>query len=122
MLVDIHPPPKWFKSFSLPVAALVVSDTGCASFLLCAFFHECLTVLSLCRSEEFAKKGCKVWATSRRIETIEPFSLPNIDRFALDVTDDESVKKAVDHIIEVDGKIDILINNAGAMAAGRHIP
>ncbi|RXW22563.1 hypothetical protein EST38_g3293 [Candolleomyces aberdarensis] len=71
---------------------------------------------SLC--EEFARQGCKVYATSRRVETIAESSFPNIERLALDVTDDESVNKAIEHIIEKEGKLDIVVNNAGAIAGG----
>jgi len=72
---------------------------------------------SLC--EEFAQQGCKVYATSRRVETIADFAEgSNIEKLALDVNSDESVVKVLDHILEEDGKIDVLVNNAGVVAAG----
>jgi NAD(P)-dependent dehydrogenase (short-subunit alcohol dehydrogenase family) len=36
----------------------------------------------------------------------------------LDVTSDTSVSEAVDHILATDGDIDVVVNNAGASAAG----
>ncbi|OSD03376.1 NAD-P-binding protein [Trametes coccinea BRFM310] len=66
---------------------------------------------SLC--EEFASRGCTVYATARRLEAMEGFSQPNIHTLSLDVTSDESVQKAVETIIEREGRIDVLINNAG---------
>ncbi|KAJ2914276.1 hypothetical protein MD484_g6117, partial [Candolleomyces efflorescens] len=69
-------------------------------------------------AEEFARQGCKVYATSRRVETIAESSFPNVERLALDVTSDESVDKAIEHIIEKEGRLDIVVNNAGAIAAG----
>ncbi|KAI9068709.1 NAD-P-binding protein [Trametes sanguinea] len=66
---------------------------------------------SLC--EEFASRGCIVYATTRRLEAMEGFSRSNIHTLSLDVTSDESVRKAVETVIEREGQIDILVNNAG---------
>lgn len=71
------------------------------------------------RCEEFARQGCKVYATSRRVETIADFAEgSNIEKFALDVNSDESVAKIIEHITETDGKLDVLVNNAGVIAPG----
>lgn len=68
----------------------------------------------------FAKNGYKVWATMRNLEkaevlkkTIEEERL-EIEILPLDVTKIETIENVVEHIIEKEGKIDILINNAGA--------
>lgn len=68
----------------------------------------------------FAKNGYKVYATMRNTKKSESLqkriheeNLP-IEILPLEVTDISSIKKAVNTIIENDGKIDILINNAGA--------
>ncbi|KAL7285530.1 hypothetical protein ACG7TL_000634 [Trametes sanguinea] len=58
---------------------------------------------SLC--EEFASRGCTVYATARRLEAMEGFSQPNIHTLSLDVTSDESVQKAVETVIEREGAI-----------------
>lgn len=72
------------------------------------------------RCEEFARNGCKVYASSRRTETIAEFKDTNIERLAIDVTNDASVFKAVEDILEKEGKIDILVNNAGTIAPGMY--
>jgi NAD(P)-dependent dehydrogenase (short-subunit alcohol dehydrogenase family) len=60
-----------------------------------------------------------VYATSRRVETIADFAEEsNVEKLGLDVNSDESVAKALDHILDKDGKIDVLVNNAGVVAAG----
>jgi len=71
---------------------------------------------SLC--EEFAHQGCKVYATSRKIETMADFSDETIEKISLDVTSDESVQNALNHIVEKEGQIDVVVNNAGLMAPG----
>ena len=71
------------------------------------------------RCEEFARQGCKVYASSRRIESIEDFGGDaTIERIALDVTSDESVRDVLNHIIEKEGKIDVVVNNAGFIGPG----
>ncbi|EPT06184.1 NAD-binding protein, partial [Fomitopsis schrenkii] len=69
-------------------------------------------------SEEFASKGCKVYATARRLEAMEGLTQPNIERLALDVTNDANVKEVVTTIIDREGRIDIVVNNAGAPCHG----
>jgi len=71
---------------------------------------------SLC--EAFAERGCVVYATARRLEAMEGFSRPTIRTLTLDVNDGEGVKKTVETVIEREGKIDILISNAGALCVG----
>ncbi|WP_272023065.1 SDR family oxidoreductase [Olleya namhaensis] len=68
----------------------------------------------------FAKNNFKVYATMRNLdkatalkEQIEADDL-DIHLLPLDVTKTETIKAAVDTIIKNDGKIDMLLNNAGA--------
>lgn len=68
--------------------------------------------------EEFARNGCKVYASSRRTETIADFKDTSIESIAIDVTNDASVSKAVEYVVGKEGKIDILVNNAGTIAPG----
>ena len=70
------------------------------------------------RCDEFARRGCKVYATSRKVESIGDFQHDTVEKLALDVTSDEDVQKAVEHILEVEGKIDIVVNNAGMICPG----
>ena len=54
-----------------------------------------------------------VYAGARRTEKMEPLRTLGVNVLFLDVTDETSCKNAVKTIIEKEGKIDILINNAG---------
>ncbi|OJT04489.1 NADPH-dependent 1-acyldihydroxyacetone phosphate reductase [Trametes pubescens] len=69
-------------------------------------------------AKEYAAFGCKVYATARRTEAMASLVDPNIDKLRMDVTDEASIKAAVDEIIEKDGRIDVLVNNAGMTCSG----
>ncbi|EMD40597.1 hypothetical protein CERSUDRAFT_148766 [Gelatoporia subvermispora B] len=67
-------------------------------------------------ANEFGKEGCKVYATSRRVDTMNFSTNPNVKAVAMDVTKQESINAVVDKIIEDEGRIDIWVNNAGIWA------
>lgn len=68
--------------------------------------------------EEFAQQGCKVYATARKLESIGEFRSKTIEKLALDVNSDEGVNNVVQHITNAEGKIDIIVNNAGFFVPG----
>lgn len=61
-------------------------------------------------AERLATAGYKVYGTSRRGAQAGPRSY---EMLALDVTSDESVAAAVGELIRLEGRIDLLVNNAG---------
>ncbi|PPQ97589.1 hypothetical protein CVT26_002317 [Gymnopilus dilepis] len=88
------------------VVLVTGSSTGGIGYALC---------------EEFAKKGCKVYATARNISKIADFpeSLPvQVEKLELDVNNDESIAKALAYVEEKEGRLDVLVNNAGVTAPG----
>ncbi len=61
-------------------------------------------------AERLALAGYKVYGTSRRGGQLGPSSF---EMLALDVTEDESVAAAVNTLLQREGRIDLLVNNAG---------
>ncbi len=61
-------------------------------------------------AESLAGAGCKVYGTSRRGAGAENRSF---EMLTLDVTSEESVGAVVSEVMEREGRIDLLVNNAG---------
>jgi NAD(P)-dependent dehydrogenase (short-subunit alcohol dehydrogenase family) len=61
-------------------------------------------------AERLAKAGYNVYGTSRRGAQVDRRSF---EMLQLDVTSDESVEAAVSEVMRRDGRIDLLVNNAG---------
>jgi NAD(P)-dependent dehydrogenase (short-subunit alcohol dehydrogenase family) len=62
---------------------------------------------------EFAKQGWQVAATLRMPEKDNDFSLPSVRKYALDVTDSNSIASALTAVQRDFGKLDVVVNNAG---------
>ena len=60
-----------------------------------------------------AQQGHKVYAAARRVERMEPLRQYGIVPLKMDVTDEASMKEGVNTLLDAEGRIDVLINNAG---------
>jgi short-subunit dehydrogenase len=68
------------------------------------------TGIGAATAELLANSGYKVYGTSRRVVQTTQSSYKMI---ALDVNSDESVQAAINQVIQIEGRIDLLVNNAG---------
>ena len=64
-------------------------------------------------AEALARRGHKVYGAARRTEKIKPLEPLGVVPVRMDVTDEKSLQEGVLAILEKEGRIDILINNAG---------
>ena len=76
-------------------------------------------------AEALARKGHRVYGTSRQPKTSPSLDVLNGDAspgflkmLRLDVCDDASAEAAVDFVMKAEGRLDVLINNAGFGIAG----
>ena len=90
----------------MPLEKQVVLITGCSSGIGRAL------------SRELADRGHRVFPSARRPETIEDLRSDRVEPLALDVTDPDSISKAVRTVLDVAGHLDILVNNAGINTIG----
>jgi len=73
-------------------------------------------------AKAFAANGAKVYITGRRLEVLQKSAAATegLHVLQLDVTDKESIRKAVAHVEATDKKLDILVNCAGISGAKAH--
>ena len=53
------------------------------------------------------------YAAARRVERMESLKTVGVQVISMDVTDEASMQKGVESVIQAEGRIDVLINNAG---------
>jgi NADP-dependent 3-hydroxy acid dehydrogenase YdfG len=87
--------------------ATSVLITGCSTGIGRA------TAIRLARRPELT-----VYATARRPETIADLQDVGCRTLALDVTDEQSMQAAVGHVVDEDGAVGALVNNAGYSQSG----
>lgn len=81
--------------------ARTVLITGCSSGIGAALAHE------------FHARGCRVWATARRVEALRPLADLGMRVAALDVNDAQAVQRVAAQLQAEEGRLDLLVNNAG---------
>ena len=65
---------------------------------------------------QFAKRGCRVFGTVRSVDRAAP--LAGVELVEMDVRDDASVQRGMQAVINLAGRIDVLVNNAGVTMVG----
>jgi len=78
----------------------------------------CSTGIGRATAERLARNGLNVYATARRVESIEDLQAAGCKTLALDVTDEASMQAAVSAVEGADGSILALVNNAGYSQSG----
>ncbi|MEA2332929.1 MAG: hypothetical protein QOH58_3067 [Thermoleophilaceae bacterium] len=78
----------------------------------------CSTGIGRATAERLARRGLTVYATARRLESIEDLKPAGCRTLALDVTDEASMQAAVAAVEEAEGAVGALVNNAGYSQSG----
>src|SRR6187200_21007 len=78
----------------------------------------CSSGIGRATAERLAARGFTVYATARRVETIADLEGRGCRVLALDVTDDDSMQAAVGTVVEEQGAVGALVNNAGYSQSG----
>ena len=60
-----------------------------------------------------ARQGHRVYAVARRLDLMDPLKEDGVVPMRMDVTDETSLQDGVRAILEAEGRIDVLVNNAG---------
>jgi NADP-dependent 3-hydroxy acid dehydrogenase YdfG len=113
---NLQPFTRYLSFLSLTMPQLVWFITGCSSGFGAEFVRQVLS------------RGDKVIATARDITKIEALASQGAAVLELDVTHSQhAIEQIIAQAITVYGRIDVLVNNAGYVAAGswedlRYVP
>ncbi len=64
-------------------------------------------------AKALARQGHRVYAAARRTALMEPLKAFGVHVIGMDVTDETSMVQGVEAVIQAEGRIDVLVNNAG---------
>jgi NAD(P)-dependent dehydrogenase (short-subunit alcohol dehydrogenase family) len=78
----------------------------------------CSTGIGRATAERLVGSGHTVYATARKPESIADLEAKGCKTIALDVTDEESMRSAVEAVEQAEGAIGALVNNAGYSQSG----
>ncbi|HYU61751.1 MAG TPA: oxidoreductase [Solirubrobacterales bacterium] len=90
----------------MPEVSKAVLVTGCSSGI------------GRATAEHLADRGWTVYATARRPESIEDLADRGCTTLSLDVTDEASMRSAVEAVEQAEGAVGVLVNNAGYSQSG----
>ncbi|WP_354700443.1 FabG-like 3-oxoacyl-(acyl-carrier-protein) reductase [Paraconexibacter sp. AEG42_29] len=90
----------------MPTPSAAVLITGCS------------TGIGRATASHLARRGHTVYATARRLESLAGLEAEGCRLLALDVTDEDSMQAAVNHVVDAEGAVGVLVNNAGYSQSG----
>lgn len=83
-----------------------------------ALITGCSSGIGHATAEQLIDEGWTVYATARRPETLSELRERGCQTLALDVTDESSMRAAVESVSEAEGAVGVLVNNAGYSQSG----
>jgi NAD(P)-dependent dehydrogenase (short-subunit alcohol dehydrogenase family) len=96
----------------------MASESGSAWTSRAVLITGCSSGIGRATAERLAQRGWAVYATARDVEAIAPLTESGCRLLPLDVTDEESMRNAVEEVERAEGAVGVLINNAGYSQSG----
>lgn len=87
----------------------------------CVLITGCSTGIGAAMARDLHRRGCVVYATARRPESLAALASEGLRTLALDVNDDTSIAAAMAVVQSEQGRLDLLVNNAGFSQVGAAI-
>lgn len=84
----------------------------------CILITGCSSGIGAAMAREFHRRGHTVYATARRVESLQALQQAGLRTLALDVNDDASIAAAMAVVHSEQGHLNILVNNAGFSQVG----
>ncbi len=84
----------------------------------CILITGCSSGIGYAMAREFHRQGHIVYATARRPETLATLAAEGLKTLTMDVCSDDSVALAMDTVMREQGRLDVLVNNAGFSQVG----
>lgn len=84
----------------------------------CIVITGCSSGIGAALAREFHRRGHTVYATARRLDSLTPLAQAGMRTLALDVNDDASIAAAMGQVHSEQGRLDVLVNNAGFSQVG----
>jgi NAD(P)-dependent dehydrogenase (short-subunit alcohol dehydrogenase family) len=96
----------------------MVSENGSGWTSRAVLITGCSSGIGRATAERLARRGWPVYATARNVEAIAPLEESGCRLLPLDVTDEDSMRGAVEEVEKAEGAVGVLINNAGYSQSG----
>ena len=95
-----------------------MSENGSGWTSRAVLITGCSSGIGWATAEHLARRGWAVYATARDVEAIAPLEESGCRVLPLDVTDEDSMRGAVEAVERTEGAVGVLINNAGYSQSG----
>jgi NAD(P)-dependent dehydrogenase (short-subunit alcohol dehydrogenase family) len=95
-----------------------MSENGSGWTSRAVLITGCSSGIGWATAERLARGGWTVYATARDVEAVAPLEAFGCRLLPLDVTEEDSMRAAVEEVERMEGAVGVLVNNAGYSQSG----
>ena len=95
-----------------------MSENGSGWTSRAVLITGCSSGIGWATAERLARRGWTVYATARDVEAVAPLEALGCRLLPLDVTEEDSMRAAVEEVERMEGAVGVLVNNAGYSQSG----